>query len=351
MLIVVRFRPLGLGVEAVRFLALDGLRGVAALLVLFYHAVGPTYGLDGFRGLFLAVDFFFMLSGFVVASAYEKRLAGGLTLAGFARIRAARLYPTIAAGVLLGALAWLVAGHGLAATLGATALALLLVPNLRDPVGLFPTNGPAWSLFYEVAANLLHAVALRHCRLPVLLALAVTAYALLLVLTWGKGSMTLGMTGGAFWGGFPRVLFGYTVGIILFRLLDRGRLPAPDLPPWILAAALPALLLLYRPDSWASGPLLILAFPLLLGGGVGSSLAGWQRGVARQLGRLSYPLYAVHVPVVDLVLRLPLGRAGGLVAAMAGALAVAALLARILEAPLPRPRRPALRKTSPSTMN
>lgn len=314
-----------------RFVALDGLRGVAALVVLFYHSVGPTYGLDGFRGGYLAVDFFFMLSGFVVASAYEQRLADGLTLGGFARIRVARLYPTIAAGVLVGAAAFLADGNSLSATLSATALALLMVPDLRHPDGLFPSNGPQWSLFYEVVANLLHAVALRRCSLPVLAAIAASAFGLLLLLSWAGGSMALGMTGRTFWAGFPRVLFGYTVGIILFRLYARGCLPALDLPAWLLAAALPCLLLAYGPAWWLSGPLLLLAFPLILVAGLSARLSPLQLDVARQFGRLSYPLYAVHSPVVFLVVQLPLSRSAGMAAAFAASLAAAWALANLVE--------------------
>jgi peptidoglycan/LPS O-acetylase OafA/YrhL len=119
---------------------LDGLRGIAALIVLIYHALGPTYGIAGFRGGFLAVDFFFMLSGFVVARAYEQRLADGLSFAGFLKIRFDRLYPTIAAGVLIGAVAFMATGKP---ALILTLMSLLMIPSLSHRDGLFPVNGPS----------------------------------------------------------------------------------------------------------------------------------------------------------------------------------------------------------------
>lgn len=291
--------------------------------------------MHGFAGGFLAVDFFYMLSGFVVANAYEKRMASGLRFSGFVAIRVRRLWPTIICGVLVGAVAYVVLGHSVPATLSATALALLLVPNLGRDEFLFPTNGPQWSLFYEIFANLLHAAALRRCSLVVLTAIAATSFALLLLIVSREGALsTLGLTGRTFLGGFPRVMFGYTIGVILFRLHAGGHLPQVKVSAWIVAAALPTLFLLYDPTYWIVGPLLTLTFPIIMIAGIGDRLEGWEEALAKQFGRLSYPLYATHYPLVAMVMQLSLGRTVGIAAATLLPIAVAVTIAYFLE---PRP--------------
>ena len=74
------------------YATLDGIRGIAAALVAMRHAGALFPGWD-FPNSGLAVDLFFVISGFVVASAYDRRLADGLTLGAFMRIRLIRLYP------------------------------------------------------------------------------------------------------------------------------------------------------------------------------------------------------------------------------------------------------------------
>ena len=84
-----------------RFGALDGLRGVAAVIVVLHHLgnerlgpFNPTFG-------YIAVDLFFALSGFVIALNYDHRFAGGMTVKEFMLKRVLRLYPLYAAGLLL----------------------------------------------------------------------------------------------------------------------------------------------------------------------------------------------------------------------------------------------------------
>src|SRR3569833_2282196 len=143
-----------------RFPALDGLRGLAAFSVVLMHVTDPfNMGLVGHG--YLAGDFFFVLSGLVVAHAYEQRLRRG-DLVGFARARLIRLYPLILVGVALGAAVdlagWRIKTetHALpvSALWPALALTLLLLPvrMLGSPVP-FPLNPPLWSMAYELLAN------------------------------------------------------------------------------------------------------------------------------------------------------------------------------------------------------
>lgn len=148
---------------APRYATLDGLRGVAAVLVLCYH----THAFQGSAAIaphgYLAVDFFFMLSGFVIASAYQEKLRAGLPVVDFFRLRMIRLYPVALAGILLGAVK-LVSQYAInpahsepaqwiALAVFLNALVLPVVSETHFSGALFPTDGPVWSLFYELLVN------------------------------------------------------------------------------------------------------------------------------------------------------------------------------------------------------
>ena len=150
---------------------LDGLRGVAALMVMWYHIFEgfATSPIDqNFNHGYLAVDFFFMLSGFVVSYAYDDRWKSSLTLKGFLKRRLIRLQPMVVMGVFLGAITFIIQGQkqwdGTPVTLSMLFLALLLnlflipaIPGSRPEVRgngeMYPLNGPNWSLFFEYIGN------------------------------------------------------------------------------------------------------------------------------------------------------------------------------------------------------
>src|SRR6266702_866056 len=217
-----------------RFILLDGFRGLAALVVAVLHAImlvdnAPDERFAALPHARLAVDFFFVLSGFVIAYAYEGQLAGGsMSFRGFFRARIARLYPfvvfggSIAGAVLLAR----VIPTGLEATLLgiiATVAGLLFIPlPLRyfAPQGYTGNpyiNAPEWSLFFELGINFLYAAVVRHLTTAVVaLCIAVGAFALLawtLVL-----AHVVNDDWNVFIGGFPRVLFSFSIGIWIFRV-------------------------------------------------------------------------------------------------------------------------------------
>lgn len=78
-----------------RFVALDSLRGIAALFIVFYHMgdFGWVSGWRPFRSGWMLVDFFFVLSGFVIAMSYGARLAQGYPRGTFLLIRLGRVFP------------------------------------------------------------------------------------------------------------------------------------------------------------------------------------------------------------------------------------------------------------------
>lgn len=290
------------------FLALDGLRGVAALTVMIMHRGRWFYAPGGFLGhAYLAVDFFFLLSGFVVAFAYEDRLRSGMTFSKFTRLRLIRLYPLIALGMLIGGL-WAMAQWrfdlpGSRATgdlWQALGRHLLLIPTLaKNPAGIFPLNGPAWSLFFEIAINLVYAVALRWLRLRwvivivVLSALALGAYAL-------TGDVDVGPTPRTFWGGFPRTAFGFFGGVLLYRLMRMKKLPTFGAPVWGLALVL---LVVFTTPRFAPAAnavfdlaCLFVVFPVILSLGANAGASRWD-AASRVSGALSYPVYVLHYPL------------------------------------------------------
>jgi peptidoglycan/LPS O-acetylase OafA/YrhL len=275
---------------------LDGLRGIAALSVVGFHA-HATYAAfpDWWTKGYLAVDFFMMLSGYVMARTYEARMAGGLGTAGFVQLRYRRLWLTMAIGSLIGIpyLWWASSGEPLV-FLGAFALNLALIPA---PLGkeLFPLNGPGWSIFYELVANALHAALLWRLSNR---SLGLLAAALLITLTAFariKGDVDFGALAPHFGPALVRSLGAYTLGVLLWRWWqDKPTVAVPAAWPFVV---LPLLMLApFSAFGWGFDLLFItLICPLLIAGGL--QLEGAPRWAVWS-GMLSFPLYAVHVPVL-----------------------------------------------------
>jgi len=279
---------------ASRFALLDGLRGLAALAVVSYH-VNPAY----LPGAHLAVDFFFCLSGFVIALNYRQRLrAGAMGFWRFVGLRLARLYPM------------LLVGGGLAMWLLHTGpRILLLIPETWNRA-LFPGNPPFWSLLAEVAACIVFAVLLVRVswRWAALVALAAAVGLVLLVDADPRADIYgLGETG-AFWPGlWPgalRALAGFTLGTLLYALWQR--LGAPRGRGWsalLIPLALLVVLALNPAEKvlWDLAAALIL-LPAIAFAAVCRELP-WTR-ICTVLGDLSYPLYCIHVPILYAVGRM-----------------------------------------------
>ena len=320
------------------FALLDGLRGVAALAVLWYHVnegfafAEATNGAgDGiirsFNHGYLAVDFFFILSGFVIAYAYDDRWNQGLTMGNFIKRRLIRLHPMLIAGAIIGAITFLVQGSvtwsgesvSLAQVLLCLGLTFLFIPSVpggsyevRGNGELFPLNGPYWSLFFEYIGNLLYGLLLRRLSTKVL---AVFVALLGITFFWFAtcniseyGSIGVGWTLDTvnFCGGLLRMLFPFTLGMLLSRTFK----PRPVRGAfWLCSILLVALFAV--PYIEAMQPLcmngvfemtcIMLVFPaiVLLAASCTSVGAGTNR-IATFLGELSYPLYTVHYPLMYL---------------------------------------------------
>ena len=311
---------------------LDGLRGVAALLVVWYHVfegfqfAGNKPVIDFINHGYLAVDFFFILSGFVVGYAYDSRWGKTLTLGGFFRRRLIRLQPMVIMGAVIGAASFLISGmerwDGTHATLWLTFLAFvcgcLMLPALpgmpREVRGngeMFPLNGPCWSLFFEYVGNIVYALFIR--RLSTRL-LALLSFALCCALTWfavtdqsGYGSIGVGWTVDRtnILGGMLRMLCPFTMGILMSRLFKPLRQARGAF--WTSAALL--LIIFHIPYIYSDGALslngvfeaacIIAVFPLVVwyaASGKTTDIASTR--ICRFLGDISYPLYIVHYPLM-----------------------------------------------------
>lgn len=284
-----------------KFVALDGIRGIAAILVMMRH----TSGMWGWRfeHSYLAVDLFFLLSGFVIANSYERKLADGrLTVAGFARLRLIRFYPMYLVALALSAcLAWAPDAQDLASlthreVVWRATLAMFFLPTLG--AALFPLLGVTWSLFYELIVNLIYAVARPALTTRMLLSVSGLAYLALVTASLKHGSLDMGMAGNlaGVAEGLVRATFGIFLGIALYRLRTRLWARLPAIPPLAAIVALTALMC-----APAIGPLWlidVLSIPLMAPLVLLAARRPPPLGRAMLfLGSASYPIYLLHIPL------------------------------------------------------
>lgn len=285
-----------------KLLVLDAMRGAAACAVVLFHRSGRF----PFPHAYLAVDFFFMLSGFVLAFAYQSKLDAGWTTKNFLATRIARLYPLYFLGLLGGVL---VAFSGPSTIrplhdVPAAIMSLLLLPawlgtHLGTPYA-FPYNIPAWSLFLEIVANILHALLLRRRSTKSLTALTFIA-AIVLIWTSGKRPVNFGADNVELLGGLSRVVFSYVAGMLLCRVWKKFPM-IPSIP-----APVPAVILLFLFTGIGASKIgaafdltaIIAIFPFLLLLGASASLAPSAAGVAQEFGAASYGVYILHHCVIQ----------------------------------------------------
>lgn len=325
-----------------RYAILDGLRGVAALVVILFHGFEtyiPFFGTQHINHGYLAVDFFFMLSGFVIGYAYDDRWDRMSTWSFFKR-RLIRLHPMVVAGTLFGACLFFFGESDYFSLIGGTepwkfflciVLGLLMIPagtglDIRGWGETNSLNGPNWSLTFEYIGNILYAFVLR--RLPtVVLGMLCVASAFLtmnLALGWDvfgffaqpKYDVIGGwsITPDQMYVGFSRLLYPFLCGLLISRLLPKFITKEnPSGSPlgirggfwWasLLLVALFAVPQIGGKSCVADGLYQVFAivvmFPVIVLIGAGSKTtdkrsAKW----CETLGNLSYPLYITHFPLM-----------------------------------------------------
>lgn len=302
---------------------LDGLRGVAALVVICYH-IGEAFATSFLDQVvnhgYLAVDFFFMLSGFVIGYAYDDRRTT-MGVWAFTKRRLIRLHPMVVVGALLGALMfyaqgceyWKVSEVSIVLLAFAMLLNMFLVPawggvEVRGFGEIFPLNGPTWSLFFEYIANLLYVLAIRKLSTRWLAMLVFAAGGALFgyAITNEYGYLGAGWTfdNYGFWGGLLRVMFAFSAGLLLSRVFRKWQVRGAF---WWCALAIVAVTAAPRIGGadhiWANGIYealcVLLVFPLVVClGASGQTTDALSTRVCNFLGDISYPLYIVHYPFI-----------------------------------------------------
>lgn len=306
-------------------LILDALRGVAAVTVVTFHIFETYSGGDPTKQIinhgYLAVDFFFMLSGYVMAYAYDDRW-DRMTIWSFFKRRLIRLHPMILIGMTIGAVFFYfgtssvfpkVAGTPfykviLVMLIGYTMIPLPISMDIRGWNETYPLNGPAWSLSFEYLANILHGFILR--KLPnwlMSVAVAGAAFALVhLAVTSPSGDLTGGWSLNAqqLNIGITRLLFPYMSGMLLCRVTK----PVVAKDTFVPCSLLLLGVLVYprvgaHSGLWVNGLFealsIIVVFPVVVYlGASGDVKTIASKKVCTFLGDISYPLYITHYPLI-----------------------------------------------------
>lgn len=282
------------------------MRAIAAMCVVLVHS-SSLFGRQLAPGAYLAVDFFFALSGYVIAYAYDHRPMG---LKAFAVRRVARLYPLYALGLVLAlALHCVALSTGqFGMSLGGVAASFLLNAGfVPSPFGgqssaLFPLNAPAWSLFFELIVNLLYATAVFAGRYRVLALCAVSA-ALLGLVTWRHGDADMGWQWAYMHVGLLKVVFSFSAGVCIQRYLPQCRLAlrgvAMSIPFGLL---LMALMWPVVPEGLVLRDLIFILVlsPALVWLCASMQPRGWVASAFHRLGGASYAVYITHLPLMFL---------------------------------------------------
>ncbi len=297
------------------FLTLDGIRGLGAIVVVFVHSILFWGAASNAPLVPFVVDLFLILSGFVVAFAYEPRMAAGMSAATFMRLRLVRLYPLYLLGIALGGavltLAALDDAEMLAAVARATAPQLVMLP--APPVNawgdLYPLNMPAWTLLFELLANLIYVLIWRRLTTAVLILLVAFSAGFLVVLTLIHGTLDMGSTWWMAWGGMARAMFGFFAGVLVYRLMGSPR-ETPKRTSWMALPALlaaPALTFLPElpiPRIFVELGIVFLVGPMLVVWGASLQPPPRFAAALAWLGAISYALYIVHFPIYQVFKRL-----------------------------------------------
>ena len=304
---------------------LDGLRGVAAITVVCFHifeAFATSHLDQRINHGYLAVDFFFILSGFVVGYAYDDRWKTMKTK-DFIKRRIIRLHPMVVMGAVIGAImfyfqgcsVWDVSKVTVIALFFATFVNALLIPatpgtEIRGLGEMFPLNGPSWSLFFEYIGNILYVLFIRKLSTKALASVVfvagcgLAAFAILGPL--GDICVGFSLTGTEFTGGFLRLLFSFSIGLLCSRIFKPVNVKGAF---WICSLSVVALLAVPRIGGaehlWMNGVYdtvcCIALFPLLVYlGASGKNTDKYTTLICRFLGDISYPLYMVHYPFIYL---------------------------------------------------
>lgn len=299
---------------------LDGLRGVAAIMVVAFHIfeTHSTSSLDQIINHgYLAVDFFYVLSGFVVGYAYDDRW-GKMTLGGFLKRRIIRLHPMVIMSMIIGAILFYFQAHGhfighvpvwrvlIIMLIGFTLIPVPPSMDFRHWSESYPLNAPAWSLFYEYIINFFYALFIRKFSNKAILVLVILAGCALIQLAVTHGDVIGGWTlnSSQIRIGFTRVMYPFFAGLLLSRITKPTQIKHT-----FLLCSIMVILILSIPriggneHLWMNGIYdsicIVILFPFIVYLGSNGKLKGdFAIKTCKFFGEISYPIYIIHYPII-----------------------------------------------------
>jgi peptidoglycan/LPS O-acetylase OafA/YrhL len=321
---------------------LDGLRGVAAIMILIYH-IFETHTIFTTKNLiighgYLAVDFFFVLSGFVIGYAYDDRW-GKMSIKAFVKRRLIRLHPMVIFGMVLGAVLFyfgapqevhlmkestfdLIEGTQVWQMLLYLLLGILLIPtpacmDIRGWEEMHTLDAPAWSLFFEYIANILYALFIRRfSKIALAILVFLSACATVYLAVFIKGDVSGGWTfdGEHLHIGFTRLIYPFFAGLLLYRLGKLTHIKNAFL--WCTLLLIAVFVVPHigtKEHSMMNGiyeaAIIIFVFPLVVYLGASSEIKGKTASkICKFLGDISYPVYLVNYPLIYIYTRWVEGR-------------------------------------------
>ncbi len=305
---------------------LDGLRGVAAIMVVIFHIFeifsGGNHLVQIINHGYLAVDFFFVLSGFVIGYAYDDRWRK-MTIKDFFKRRLIRLHPMILMGMTVGAICFYYSASPIlfpqishvplwkmlmVMLIGYTLIPVPTSLDIRGWTEMHPLNGPAWTLFFEYIANIAYALILRKISKLVLSILTIIAAVALvhMAVTSANGDVIGGWSIDAtqLRIGFTRLAYPFLAGLLLSRTIKPGHIKHA----FLISSVLIVVILSFprvggSEHLWMNGLYdslcIILLFPVIVYIGASGKISNrYMNSVCRFLGDISYPIYITHYPLI-----------------------------------------------------
>lgn len=310
-----------------RFETLDGMRGIAAIFIMLFH-YNIQSGYRFFFNAFTAVDFFFILSGFVILHSYGSKLDNGMAYTDYLSRRIARLLPLSMFGVILGVPAFLLMRKASLTDFSSNEVWTAALSNMffipafnnnwfmlddAKIVGqLFPMDGPLWSIFFEFFASMIFILFNRLGNKMLAITCALFLLDIVIFSLWNGhvvGNRLFDFDAGwgtnNFTGGFSRVCYGFTCGMVIYRLIQTKKsFPVKnDSRGWNALLVYFCLLLMLAFPFYIKGFYSILEIsllaPMLVYQGAQAHIAGKTlEKISSALGALSFPVYCLHYPVL-----------------------------------------------------
>ncbi|MCW2383387.1 peptidoglycan/LPS O-acetylase OafA/YrhL [Sphingobium sp. B2D3B] len=293
-----------------RYLALDSLRGFCACMVVLHHIPGPLESIPLVKNSYLFVDFFFVLSGFVIGTSYGQRLAGDYSLGRYMVQRFFRVWPLHAFMLLMFLAFEVVYATGAIGTASREPFgdnytvpqliqSFLLVQPFLGPDAA-PWNGPSWSIAVEFWTYLIFALAMKVApRFIVPMCVAVVIVAPIMLALGSDRNMYVFHDGA-----LTRCLFGFAAGVLLWKAPRTWReKPLGRAADEALEVGAAVLCLAFVSVAWAgrltlAAPLVFIAVVLVFSRERGWITKALLTTPMLKLGALSYSIYMVHLFIV-----------------------------------------------------